>query len=264
MFADMICAQGSSYADAFPYPVRPVVTGNPRVLTYRPQVHGNDILVCLQSGNINNNGPSMPEALRATLKLAPSPLSTDQGKAWAQILRDSLTVHECDLLPLVMDTIAALAIAFPDRRIIVRPHPVEKLSTWHFPHPNVTIDATGSIIDAMKQSAVLVFVSGCSTGVDAYLAQMPARRLRVRAGTVCRRPCTRKQTRPRRPWRPCAKRHCGTRRPRPSFRTDKFLMPQLARLFTENRATGQANITHTARIKVKDFHRRKFPDTSRN
>ncbi|TAL00528.1 MAG: hypothetical protein EPO08_13455, partial [Rhodospirillaceae bacterium] len=143
-FADVICAQGKAYAKAFPYPAKVRVTGTPRTLTYRPS-RGGDILVCLQSGNINNNGRSFEDMVAHSLQLSAMPLSTRAGKDWVQIARSSIA-HECEVLPLVLGTINALAAAFPDRRVVVRAHPVENPDTWVFEKANVVRDTNDTIV----------------------------------------------------------------------------------------------------------------------
>ena len=74
-------------------------------------------------------------------------------------------------------TINALALAFPDRRIVVRPHPIEDPANWEFNEPNIVIDSQNDIVDSLEQAGAVVFVSGCTTGLDAYLAKVPAVRL---------------------------------------------------------------------------------------
>jgi surface carbohydrate biosynthesis protein len=259
MAADLICAQGQAYVDAFPYPVTPVVTGNPRVLTY-DTTHGDDILVCLMSGNINNAGPSLPEMLRAVLKLAPSPLTTDKGRAWANVFRNSMA-HEFDLLPLVIGTIQALSEAFPTRRIVVRPHPVERAALWAFPQSNVVVESGGSIMDAMRKSAVLLYVSGCTTGVDAYFSRMPA----VRLGSGG-------------PGSISETMHVEARTPEEAVEAvrrgkiwdadlTKYFAPvtlvdHLIDLYRRNRAETALNLTELKQIQPTDMHKRKFPDTT--
>jgi surface carbohydrate biosynthesis protein len=258
MFADLICAQGTTYREAFPYPGNIVVTGNPRVLTYE-SARGEDILVCLQSGNINNNGPSVPEMMRATLKLAPGPVHSEAGRAWADIFRSSL-IHEARWLPLVTETISALATAFPGRTIRVRPHPVEKLSVWRFSEPNVVVDAEGSIADAMRRSSVLVYVSGCTTGLDAVLAKMPAVRLGEGghgiSASLHPRALTASEAvaavRRQELWQGDLSAHFGP----------VDLVRHLHQLHACNPAGGEAHIRASIQMKVKDFHLRKFPETS--
>ena len=87
--ADLICAQGSGYAEFFPYPADIKITGTPRVLTYK-ESRGDGILVCLQSGNINNNARSFVDMVTQTLSLSAFPLGSSQGQAWADILRGSI------------------------------------------------------------------------------------------------------------------------------------------------------------------------------
>ncbi len=173
--ADLICAQGQDYAKHFPYTANVVVTGTPRVKTYK-ESRGDDILVCLQSGNINNHGRSFAEMVQETLALSAFPLNTPEGAAWAGIMREAIA-HECDVLPLMSETIDALAAAFPMRRIVVRPHPVENPANWAFSAPNIVVDTRNNIIESLEEASAAVFVSGCTTGLDAYLANVPGVRL---------------------------------------------------------------------------------------
>jgi len=177
-YADLVCAQGQSYADVFPFPANVRVTGNPRTLTYKPP-QGDDILVCLQSGNINHAAIKeygFAHVVRAVLTLSAGPMNSPLGQAWANIFRQSIE-YECDALPLVRDTIEALGAAFPDRTIRVRPHPIENADTWAFGRSNIVLETAGGITDVLGKSSVAVFVSGCTTGLDALLAGVPAVRL---------------------------------------------------------------------------------------
>ena len=257
-FADIVYAQGQAYVDAFPFPVSPVVTGNPRILTY-DTAHGDDILVCLQSGNINNNGPNFAESVRATLRLAPSNLKTAPGQAWATILRESIA-HECDSLPIMQDTILALSRALPDRTIRVRAHPVENPDTWHYSEPNIVMDESSSIGDAMRQSATLVYVSGCTTGVDAFLARLPA----VRIGSGGQGISAEMHAEARTPQQAvdAVRRNTHWNGDMSRYFAPINVLQPLTDLLNQNAAAGQATLNAVASIKVKDFHRRKFPDTT--
>jgi surface carbohydrate biosynthesis protein len=257
--ADLVCAQGMSYARAFPYPVPVCVTGNPRVATYpKLESRGDDIVVCLFSGNINNHGRSFADMVSKTLEIGQS-LTSDQGQAWARILRESIA-GECDMLPLVTGTVTALSAAFPDRRIIVRPHPVEDPAMWRFNLPNVTVRGTGSIMECLATAAVMVFVSGCTTGLDAYLAGVPAVRLGRGGHGVSRDMHVEANTpaeavaavRAAARWQGSIADHLAP----------VDVVGPLVDLYRANAAGGSVQLNPPAGFAPTDFRRRKFPDTT--
>jgi len=254
---DLVCAQGSAYAEAFPYSAEVKVTGNPRTLMYQTSM-GDDILVCLQSGNINNNGRTFDEMVRQVLSAA-MPLKSAGGQAWVDILRSSIA-HECDTLPLVRSSIDALAASFPTHRIVVRPHPVEDPSIWVFDKPNIVLDDRRSVIESLQHAGCLVYVSGCTTGLDAYLAGVPAVRL-GRGGVGISAEMHAEALTPEaaveavqnaKPWEGRIEDHFGP----------VTLAKELMQMQRDNPADGTPSITARVKAEPQEFHRRKFPDTS--
>ena len=256
--ADAVFAQGATYKSVFPYPVNVEVTGNPRTTTYPHYRAGKDILVCMQSGNINNNGRSFEDMIKGTLKLGP-PLASLSGQAWAEIIRASIR-HECVLLPLVLSTIQALALAFPDRRIVVRPHPVEDPATWNFEQSNIVADTHGNIITSLQEAATLVYVSGCTTGLDGFYTGVPAVRLgagglgisasmHIQADTPEQAVAA---VRRNEIWRGSLDNHLATA---------VDLVTPLRDMYRANRATEMPTGLPRVKAVPYDFHQRKFPDT---
>ena len=242
--ADIVCAQGESYADAFPYPANICLTGNPRTLTYESP-DGDDILVCLQAGNINHSAIKnygFAHVIKSVLKLSAFPMSTPEGERWADIFRSSIA-HECELLPLMQETIAALSDAFPKRQIRVRPHPIEDPGLWKFDQPNIMLDGDRGIVDALKTSGALVFISGCTTGLDAFLAGVPAVRLGSGGHGISARMHEEVNTAAdavavvarAEKWDGNVGRH---------FAPCDLIAP-IRRLYKENQTSGDASITHT-------------------
>ncbi len=259
--ADVICAQGKNYAAAFPYPANIHITGNPRTLTYGTS-RGDDILVCLQSGNINHTAiksHGLAHVVEAVLNLSAFPLSTPEGARWADIFRSSI-VHECDMLPLVHETIDALANAFPHRRIRVRPHPIEDPSLWTCSQPNVVLDGSGGIVDVLKSAGTVVFVSGCTTGLDAYLGGVPAVRLGSGGHGISAHMHVEVNTadeavaavRRAEKWNGNLESHFSP----------ADVMTPLFRLYKENQATGEAALTHGVNYTPQAYQLQKFPETS--
>lgn len=69
----------------------------------------------------------------------------------------------------------ALARAFPDRQIVLRPHPSEAHDVWREAAqnlPNVTIIHEGPVYPWIMASAVAIH-NGCTTGLESYLMDHP-------------------------------------------------------------------------------------------
>jgi surface carbohydrate biosynthesis protein len=259
--ADVVCAQGKTYADAFPYPANIHLTGNPRTLTYAPS-NSDDILVCLQSGNINHsaiNDYGFAHVVKSVLKLSAFPLSTPEGEKWADIFRSSIA-HECELMPLMRETIAALGTAFPDRCVRVRPHPIENPAMWTFNQPNVVLDGAGGIVDALKTASALVFISGCTTGLDAFLAGVPAVRLGSGGHGISARmhvevnAASEAVTAVRRAekWNGNIDGH---------LEPPEFMGP-IRKLYKKHQASGEPSIAHSLNFEPQPYQKQKFPDTA--
>src|SRR5690606_6089812 len=77
-----------------------------------------------------------------------------------------------------------LARAFPDARIVVRPHPAENHGAWQQAatgHANVKVIYRGSVLPWIAASACVVH-SNCTTGLEAFLLDVPAIALRYPGG----------------------------------------------------------------------------------
>lgn len=71
--------------------------------------------------------------------------------------------------------VARLAEHFPDRLVVVRPHPSERISTWEKlagAHQNLTIERSGTAVELAERSAVVIH-NGCTTGLEAALIGRP-------------------------------------------------------------------------------------------
>jgi hypothetical protein len=142
----------------------------------------------------------------------------------------------------------------------VRPHPVEDPSIWSFTQSNVVVDQNHSALESMATSAVAVYVSGCTTGLDAYLSGLPA----VRLGTGGHGVSAHMNA----PATTPAEAVEAVRRAEKwtgglgEFFAPLALIPKLQELWRNNRATGAAAITGKPNAVPRDVHLRKFPHTS--
>lgn len=160
-----------------------VLAGNPRFDLLRPelrglfrgeadqlrQVHGSYILVATNFGRVNHfRGSEYVSKLldargaRATKEL------TEFTEQWTSFLTKIYRSF------LVM--IPKLARALPDTTIILRPHPSEDRQSWKralADQANVKVIHEGSVIPWILGADVLIHNS-CTTGVEAYLLDVPA------------------------------------------------------------------------------------------
>jgi len=166
--ADLICAQSEQQAEIYrgltDTPVE--VTGNPRTLITEPKGGGTKVLVCTMGGTINNYGRSFFDMVETTCRV----LGDNSGRAF-DLFAESIS-HELDLAPLVRRAVLELQKAGKD--CIIRTHPVEDPTLWSKLGP---IDESGSFGEALDDAAVVVFCSGCGTGLEAALAGIPSVRL---------------------------------------------------------------------------------------
>ena len=92
-----------------------------------------------------------------------------------RLMREQIE-HECDGLALLMPTLNKLAQSFPARRIRLRPHPVENPAVYGTAG-NIVLDDRTPFSQRLGDAGVVVFVSGCGTGLESFLANIPAVRL---------------------------------------------------------------------------------------
>ncbi len=168
---DLLCAHGEPSAKILRTltDARVEITGNPR--TELPKLErGRDILVCTMAGTVNSALP-FQDNLAMICKAFAKPLVGDL----LELLQQQV-IHEWTNLALTLETVQKLSACFPDRRIVLRPHPVEN-RTIYGAGGNVVMDTASAFMDSLKQAAVLVFISGCSTGVESFLSGIPGVRL---------------------------------------------------------------------------------------
>lgn len=166
-----------------PYPVPgPVyMTGNPRRDLARPEVRGyfdqdadalrkrfgRYILINSNFGRLNhfvNHEVVRPGDVDPALRGNPnSPKFEKKGE-----LKFELYKHFLKLVP-------ELAARFPDRQIIIRPHPSESHASWKEAggaYDNVHVFYEGHVYPWIMASDVMIH-SGCTTGMESYLLESP-------------------------------------------------------------------------------------------
>jgi surface carbohydrate biosynthesis protein len=151
------------------------VTGNPRIDMLRPDVRsyyaeqargirdrfGPFILLNSNFGLLNHYVPGMR-------------LDTADGKPVDEFMA-ALAVHRSVIYEHFSKMIPELAAAFPDRTLLIRPHPVESHESWlnlASGHSNIVVSNEGSVVPWLMASDVLV-QNGCQTAIEGALLDTP-------------------------------------------------------------------------------------------
>jgi surface carbohydrate biosynthesis protein len=167
------------YADTHHAPIH--VTGNPRIDLMRPELRGyyadaadalrerfgKFLLLNTNFGIVNPFYPSLRKHTAAA-RLRVDPNATFQVEELLQS-RTSMLQKTLELVPV-------LARAFPERQLVVRPHPGENQDVWRRAAEgcaNVTVVFEGSVLPWLLASEALVH-NGCTTAIEARVMEIPA------------------------------------------------------------------------------------------
>jgi surface carbohydrate biosynthesis protein len=89
---------------------------------------------------------------------------------------DGLRTHRIALFQAFLELVPIVAQAFPDRKIVVRPHPAEDHRPWSeiaAAWANVEVVHSGSVLPWLT-AATAVIHNGCTTAIEAFLLGVPA------------------------------------------------------------------------------------------
>ena len=159
------------------YPGAPVhVTGNPRIDMLRAELrsfHDEDVSrLKARFGDfilINSNFGAVNPAIKSQV-LKPGQRDRRTGNAPNPVLDDSLR-HRAEMLDVFLDLLPRLIRRFPDRTIVVRPHPAEDHTVWKEAAggaANAQIIHEGSILAWLLAARVMIHNS-CTTGLESFL-----------------------------------------------------------------------------------------------
>ena len=164
------------------------VTGNPRADLLRSEIRpffddavariqeqcGSFILVNTNFGTINGYYPEMNVCYAK--EGASDELEFGRGSiGFPRDFALSLFKFRYKVFEAIQAMVPKLAEAFPDRTIVLRPHPAENRDLWHElleGHKNVQVIAEGNVVPWLLAADVLVHNS-CTTAVEAYILDRP-------------------------------------------------------------------------------------------
>jgi surface carbohydrate biosynthesis protein len=181
-----VFAWGEDDAEIFrgyPQGCKPSVhaTGNPRLDLTRPELRGyfDDDVIRLRNryGDfilVNSNFGLVNHYVDSLSGVAPLPPgeSTEEERTFAE----GLLTYRSELFEAFKLMVPSVAKAFPNLRIVVRPHPVEKHDPWQeiaSQHDNVELVQEGNVLPWLLAASVLIH-NGCTTGVEAYTLGVPS------------------------------------------------------------------------------------------
>lgn len=181
-----LCAWGDENVRVFrecpSYTGAPIhVTGNPRIDLLRPELrpffddevarigekYGDYILISTHFGAINHYVPRLSDHTLDAI----TPSSEKDGD-----FKDGFKAHLFAIFEHFRQMIPALGAAFPDRNILVRPHPAENRAPWDkvaAALPNVHIVQEGNVVPWILGAQALIHNS-CTTSIEAFVLERPA------------------------------------------------------------------------------------------
>jgi surface carbohydrate biosynthesis protein len=190
----MLFAWGEENAELFrkypEYPGTPIhVTGNPRIDMLRPELEAfhreeaDRIRARFGDFVLVNTNFAMVNAFLPTLNLLQSgdahggaPATGAFAVGWERDFVEALAAHKRALFEHFQALLPRLAAAFPERTIVVRPHPTEDRAPWETaaaPLRNVEVVAEGGIAPWLSATRALVH-NGCTTAIEAFIMRVPA------------------------------------------------------------------------------------------
>lgn len=162
------------------------VVGNPRIDLLRPELRD-----CYQSEVaairakyapfflINTNFAlmnSLRKSPKATVRSLYRANGLDRSNAEDRFMMDEFCRIEQGNIELVKQLLTVLPQRFPNRRVILRPHPIERIEPWaHYAEelPGVSIVRSGGALQWIL-AADAVLHTGCTTGTEAFVLGKPA------------------------------------------------------------------------------------------
>jgi surface carbohydrate biosynthesis protein len=189
--SDLVFAVGEEHLEALrqfhpAHADRYRVVGNPRWDLLRPELRGSHdaevaeirrqfapfILVNTNFATLNSSRRTAEETRAWFVETR----RVDLSKPEDVIFLDEIFAMERANTAAIRDLVRALPARFPNHRIIVRPHPIERAESWtEFLHgvPRAEMVREGAAVPWIMASDVLVHTN-CTTGVEAFALDKPA------------------------------------------------------------------------------------------
>jgi surface carbohydrate biosynthesis protein len=147
--------------------------------------YGDFVLVNTNQGFTNSEKGSTEVILKDQVRLGKIDPANTEHMAYVNGIVEMETANKAAIIEIV----AGLRKAYPDRMIVIRPHPSERIATWTdaFPgDPKVQVVREGSAVPWIIASTLLIHTN-CTTGVEAIALQKPAICVMPLDNDICQR-----------------------------------------------------------------------------
>ncbi len=162
------------------------LVGNPRVDLMRPEIRGyyaaeasrirdrfgSFVLINSNFGWVNHYSKAIAAERMQLVGTEAADLPPERIGTWSD---PGMLTFRYDVFRAFLDMLPRLAARFPDRAIVVRPHPSESQEAWQRAaagRPNVHVVLEGGVAPWLL-AAEAVIQNGCTTGVEACLLGRP-------------------------------------------------------------------------------------------
>ena len=147
--------------------------------------YGDFILVNTNQGFTNSEKGSKDEILKEQVRLGKIDPANTEHMAYVNSIVEMENANKAAIL----DVVTGLRKAHPDRTLVIRPHPSERIATWTdaFPgDPKVHVVREGSAVPWILASTLLVHTN-CTTGTEAIALGKPAICVMPLDNAICQR-----------------------------------------------------------------------------
>ena len=147
--------------------------------------YGDFILVNTNQGFTNSEKGSKDDILREQVRLGKIDPANTEHMAYVNAIVEMEDANKSAILKVV----AGLRQAHPDRTIVIRPHPSERIATWTEAFPGdakIKVVREGSAVPWILASTLLVHTN-CTTGTEAIALGKPAICVMPLDNAICQR-----------------------------------------------------------------------------
>ncbi len=165
------------------------VTGNPRSDMLRPELqpfykdevekiraqYGNFILINTNFNHVNAYGPDL-NLFKPVKRPGQNPAFGRAARGMSRRYAEGLRDHKLAVFEHFTQLIPRLEKAFPNYNIVVRPHPTEKHDVYKQIISNskrAFVTNEGNVVPWLMATKAVIH-NGCTTGVEAYVMEVPA------------------------------------------------------------------------------------------
>jgi surface carbohydrate biosynthesis protein len=166
---DKVCTALNPRWDLLRSTLRPIFDEEVRSIR---KTYGDFILINSNLGFINSEKGTPEELFNDQVRLGKLDADNAEHTGYVKAICDMELANKA----VIIEIVAELRKRHPDRPIVLRPHPSERIATWTDAlkeHTNVSVVREGSAVPWIMAAAVLIHTN-CTTGTEAIALEKPA------------------------------------------------------------------------------------------